>query len=67
MDIKVGDILTMKKAHPCGSYEWRVTRVGADLKMKCLKCGREIMTPRAKAEHGVKKVTPEALDRDGSA
>ena len=59
MDIKVGDILTMKKPHPCGSVRWQVTRIGADFKMKCLGCGREIMTPRSKAERGIKKIERE--------
>lgn len=57
MDIKVGDVVTMKKPHPCGGADWRVTRVGADFKLKCLTCGREVMTPRAKAERGIKRVT----------
>lgn len=56
MDIKVGDVVTMKKPHPCGSLQWRVTRVGADFKLRCLGCGREVMTPRSKAERGIKKV-----------
>ncbi|SEI63619.1 hypothetical protein SAMN02910453_0941 [Lachnospiraceae bacterium A10] len=57
MDIQVGDILTMKKAHPCGSKEWEVLRIGADFRMKCMGCGHQIMIPRPKAEKGIKKVT----------
>ena len=57
MDIQVGDILTMKKAHPCGSKEWEVLRIGADFRMKCMGCGHQIMIPRPKAEKGVKKVS----------
>ncbi len=60
MDIKVGDTVTMKKPHPCGSFTWAVTRVGADFKLRCLGCGREIMTARSKAEKGIRKV-----ERDG--
>jgi hypothetical protein len=56
MDIQVGDILTMKKAHPCGSKEWEVLRIGADFRMKCMGCGHQIMIPRPKAEKGIKKV-----------
>ena len=56
MDIHVGDILELKKAHPCGSREWKVLRVGMDFKLKCLGCGHEVMTPRSKAEKSVKKV-----------
>ncbi|MDR1590099.1 MAG: DUF951 domain-containing protein [Oscillospiraceae bacterium] len=60
MDIAVGDILTMKKKHPCGGFEWLVTRVGADFKMKCLCCGHEIMRPRAVIERRVKAVRRDA-------
>ena len=54
MDIQIGDILTMKKAHPCGGEKWLVTRIGADFKLKCLKCGHEVMTPRFKAEKNIR-------------
>lgn len=56
MDIRLGDVLTMKKAHPCGGDRWLVTRTGADFKLKCLKCGHEIMTPRFKAEKNIRSV-----------
>lgn len=56
MDVRVGDKLVMKKPHPCGSNEWRVTRVGADFKLTCLGCGREIMSPRSKVERGIRKI-----------
>ena len=58
MDIRIGDILIMKKAHPCGGDQWLVTRIGADLKLKCLKCGHEVMTPRFKAEKNIRSVVP---------
>ena len=56
MDIRVGDILTMKKPHPCGSREWEVLRVGADFRLRCRGCGHEVMGPRAKFEKNVRKV-----------
>lgn len=56
MDIQVGDILEMKKSHPCGSHEWQVLRVGMDFKLRCAGCGREMMVPRSKAEKSVKQV-----------
>ena len=46
MDIQIGDILEMKKAHPCGEKRWQVLRTGADFRLKCLGCGHEVMTPR---------------------
>ena len=50
MDIRLNDILTMKKAHHCGEKRWKVLRTGADFRLKCLGCGHEVMTPRFKAE-----------------
>ncbi|MBR6789829.1 MAG: DUF951 domain-containing protein [Oscillospiraceae bacterium] len=56
MDISVGDILVMKKNHPCGGNRFLVLRVGMDFKMRCAGCGHEIMVPRSKAEKGIRKV-----------
>lgn len=56
MDIQVGDVLQMKKAHPCGGKEWLVLRIGMDFRLRCRTCGREMMIPRNKAEKNVKKV-----------
>mgnify|MGYP002704802660 FL=1 len=59
MDIQIGDVLELKKNHPCGSREWKVLRVGLDFKLICLGCGHEMMTSRSKAEKAVKKVKRE--------
>ena len=56
-DIKVGDIVEVKKQHPCGSKEWKVLRVGVDFKMECCGCGHVIMVERPKALKMIKKVT----------
>ncbi len=56
MDIHAGDVLELKKQHPCGSKEWKVLRVGMDFKLKCEGCGHELMIPRSKAEKSVKKI-----------
>ncbi len=53
MDIRLGDTLTMKKAHPCGGDKWLVIRTGADIRMKCLTCGHEVLIPRMKAEKNI--------------
>ena len=58
LDIQVGDVLQMKKAHPCGGKEWLVLRVGMDFRLRCLTCGREMMILRGKAEKSVKKILP---------
>ena len=51
----MGDIVRMKKGHPCGSDEWEIIRVGADFKIKCAGCGRRVMLPRTKFERAVKQ------------
>lgn len=56
MDIQVGSIVKMKKAHPCGSLEWQVLRTGADFRLKCMGCGHQIMIARTQLEKNVKDV-----------
>ncbi len=53
---KLDSIVVMKKEHPCGSNEWQITRMGADIKIKCLNCGRTIMLPRIEFNKKLKKV-----------
>ena len=62
MDIIPGDILEMKKEHPCGDRRWLVLRVGMDFRLRCQGCGREVMIPRKKAEKSLKKI----IRSDGS-
>ena len=56
MDYKLDSIVVMKKEHPCGNNEWQIVRTGADIKIKCLKCGRTIMLPRIEFNKKIKKV-----------
>ena len=56
LNYEVGDIVKLKKTHPCGSSEWLVLRVGMDFKMRCQGCGHEVMLPRSKAEKNIRKV-----------
>lgn len=60
MDIQVGNIVTMKKQHPCGSKQWEVLRIGADFRLKCLGCGHQIMIARKTAEKNIKEVQQKA-------
>ena len=50
MDFKVGEVIKMKKKHPCGANEWKLLRVGMDFRLQCMKCGREVMVPRKLVE-----------------
>ncbi len=54
-EIKLGDVVRLSKVHPCGSDEWEVVRVGADIGIKCLKCGRRVLLARSTFERRVKK------------
>ena len=53
---ELGSIVTMKIAHPCGTNEWEIVRLGADIKIKCLNCGRVVMIPRIEFNKKLKKV-----------
>ena len=52
----IGDIIKMKKKHPCGSFEWEVLRVGADFRLKCVGCGHQIMIARKLVEKNKKEI-----------
>jgi hypothetical protein len=57
MEIRLGDIVRLKKKHPCGGYEWRVVRLGADIGIKCLNCQRRVLLVRSTFERRVKAPT----------
>ena len=67
MDIRVGDILAMKKPHPCGETRFTVGRVGMDFRIRCNGCGHEVMVPRAKVEKNIKKVFRDGVEIDKNA
>jgi len=52
----LGDIVEMKKGHPCGANSWKVIRLGADIKIKCTECNRIVMVPKVKFDKGIKKI-----------
>lgn len=55
-EVRVGDRVRLRKPHPCGGYEWAVTRIGADIGLRCLTCGRRVLLPRSKFEKRVKRM-----------
>lgn len=59
MDVRVNDILIMKKPHPCGCNRMLVLRSGMDFRLRCENCGREVMVPRIKIEKNIKKIIHE--------
>ncbi len=56
MDIQVGDIIKLKKQHPCGNSEWEVLRIGIDFRLKCLGCGHLVMLPRKQVEKNIRQI-----------
>lgn len=61
MDVRLQDILVMKKAHPCGSKEWLVIRTGMDFRLRCQGCGHEVLLPRSKAEKNIRQILREGV------
>lgn len=56
----VGDIIRMKKPHPCGTYEWEILRVGADFRLKCTGCGHQVVVPRKLVEKNTREIRKKA-------
>ncbi|MFQ5880672.1 MAG: DUF951 domain-containing protein [Dehalococcoidia bacterium] len=54
MEVRLGDVVRLRKVHPCGGYEWRVERLGADIGLRCLKCNRRVLLERRLFERRVK-------------
>lgn len=54
--LKIGDILLLRKKHPCGSNIWMVTRLGADIRIRCMKCGHSVLIPRIRLERMIRKI-----------
>jgi len=54
IEIRLGDVVRLKKKHPCGSYEWQVVRLGADICIRCLKCRRQVLLERSTFERRVR-------------
>ncbi len=55
-DFELGDVVQMKKGHPCGANEWEIIRMGMDIRMKCVNCGRSVLLLRRDFERNLKKV-----------
>lgn len=56
MDVQLGDVLEMKKPHPCGSHRFQVLRIGMDFRLKCEGCGHEMLVSRVKIERHIKRI-----------
>ena len=63
LDYEVGDVVKLKKPHPCGSSEWEILRVGADFRLKCVGCGHPIMVARKLVEKNTRGLTKKNISR----
>jgi len=61
-ELELDDQVQMRKPHPCGSYIWKITRLGADIRLECVGCGRNVLLPRRKLARRIKKILPKKLD-----
>ena len=56
LELRMGDVVRLKKAHPCGGFEWEVVRLGADIGLRCLRCGRRTLMARSALEKRARQV-----------
>jgi len=63
LDTRLGDVVRLRKPHPCGGYTWEIVRLGADIGIKCLTCGRRVLLPRRQFEKQVKTFVSRADDQ----
>jgi hypothetical protein len=57
LELRLDDVVRLRKPHPCGSYDWRVVRLGADIGLKCLRCQRRVLLPLATVERRARSVS----------
>jgi hypothetical protein len=67
LELHLDDVLRLRKPHPCGGYEWRVVRLGADIGLVCLTCGRRVMLTRREVEKRTKTIVARAAGADTAA
>lgn len=67
MEYQIGDIVKLKKPHPCGSHEWEILRVGMDFRLKCIGCGHQIMIPRKLVEKNTKGIRKKDITTETDA
>ena len=61
-DLQLGDVVRLRKPHPCGNYNWKVIRMGADIGLECVQCGRRILLPRRILARRLKAILPQTGD-----
>ncbi|HEX5417672.1 MAG TPA: DUF951 domain-containing protein [Chloroflexota bacterium] len=67
VDFRLGDVVALRKPHPCGGHEWRVVRLGADIGLRCLTCERRVLLPRSELERRMKSFVSRGAPATGAA
>ena len=67
VDFLLGDVVTLRKPHPCGGYQWRVVRLGADIGLRCVTCDRRVLIPRSELERRMKGFVSRGAPESGAA
>jgi hypothetical protein len=65
LEIRLGDVVRLRKVHPCGGYDWEVYRLGADIGLRCLTCGRHVLIARSTLEKRIKEFLARGVAADG--
>lgn len=66
-DLQLNDVVQLRKPHPCGSYQWKVVRLGADIGLECCQCGHRVLLTRRELSHRMKKLLPRDPGESGEA
>lgn len=67
-DLQLNDVVRLRKPHPCGGYDWKIVRLGADIGLECLRCQRRVLLPRRELSHRLKSILPQSPSRaEGTA
>jgi hypothetical protein len=64
-ELDLDDVVRLRKSHPCGSYEWKIVRLGADIGLECLGCQRRVLLPRRKLARRLKTIVKEEKNTEG--
>lgn len=64
LKLHLGDVVRMKKTHPCGEDRWEILRTGADIRVRCLGCGRMLLLPRRKLEKSIREVISGSAEQE---
>jgi hypothetical protein len=64
LDLRIGDVVRLRKPHPCGGYDWTIVRIGADIGLRCLKCDRRVLLPRSEVERRIVRFLSRASQAD---